>query len=295
MIAKLTLGTAQFGLDYGINNKRGKIPKEEVFEILEEASRQGIDTLDTAYAYGDSEEIIGEYMANRGIKFQIISKLSAQSKEEAQEITLASLSRLKQKKIFGYLLHDFKKYRECPEIFEAIEGLKKNGIIGKIGFSLNLAQELDFILRSGLEIDIIQLPYNIFDQRFQRYFKALKETGIEIHVRSIFLQGLVFKNPDNIDPYFLRFRNKLSRLNSISKKENISIAAICLNFALLNEYIDKIIFGVDNIRNFYEIIHLSEELSKVKDIYEMLSLLKENDEAIILPFNWAMKKQECVK
>lgn len=287
---KIALGTAQFGLDYGINNQRGKIPEKEVFEILYEASRSGIDTLDSAYAYGDSEAVIGNFIRESKKDFKIVSKSPKCEIKEMESIFNSSLEQLGINSFYGYLIHSFDHYRKFPEIWNKLEKLKSKEKIEKIGFSLYYPSELDYILENKLNIDIIQVPYSIFDQRFAQYFQELKNKDVEIHVRSIFLQGLVFRNPGELDNYFTRIKEKLVNLNSLSIERNIPIAALCLNFAALNRFVDKVVVGVDSLENLREIFSSLDYHRDVQNIESKLSLFKEDDENIILPFNWKVNR-----
>lgn len=285
-MSKIALGTAQFGMDYGINNKRGKIPREEVFEILNRASEYGIDTLDTAYAYGESETIIGEFIRDCNKKFKIISKLPKCEIKEVKNMFASSLKRLNTDMLYGYIIHSFKDYMENHEIWNILEDIKSDGKVKKTGFSVYTPDELDYLKKNKLKIDIIQVPYSIFDRRFERYFDELKNNGVEIHVRSVFLQGLVFKNPEELSSYFVKIKEKITKLNSLSGRLNVPIAALCLNFAVLNRFIDKVIVGVDSIENFTEIIDSSEHIPVTRNVYEDFFCFREDDEKIILPTNW---------
>lgn len=285
---KIALGTAQFGMDYGINNKRGKIPKNEVFEILNEATRSGIDTLDTAFVYGNSEVVIGEFIRERKIEFKIVSKLPKCDIHEAKKVFASSLDQLGIEAFYGYLFHSFQHYREHPEIWNIMEQLKSKGKIEKIGFSLYYLHELDYLLQNKISMDIIQVPFSIFDQRFASYFQELKTKGVEIHVRSVFVQGLVFQNHVELDSYFAKIKEKLVNLNSLSTKHEIPIVALCLNYAVLNRFVDKIVVGVDSILNLKEIVSSLDYLADVKSIITELSSLKEDDENMILPLNWKL-------
>lgn len=287
---KIALGTAQFGMDYGINNQRGKIPEKEVFDILFEASRSGIDTLDSAYAYGNSEAVIGNFIRESKKDLKIVSKSPKCEIEEMENIFYSSLKQLGINVFYGYIIHSFDHYRKYPEIWNILERLKSNGKIEKIGFSLYFTSELDYILENNLNIDIIQVPYSIFDQRFEPYFQELKNEDVEIHVRSVFLQGLVFINPDELDNYFTKIKEKLVNLNSMSIKQNIPIVALCLNFAVLNSFVDKVVVGVDSLNNLKEIISSMDYHRDVQNIISKLSVLKEEDENIILPFNWKVNR-----
>lgn len=286
---KIALGTAQFGMDYGINNQRGKIAEKEVFDILYEASRSGIDTLDSAYAYGNSEAVIGNFIRESKKYLKIISKSPKCEIGEMDNIFESSLKQLGINAFYGYLIHSFDHYRKYPEIWNIIEKLKSNEKIEKIGFSLYFPSELDYILENNLNIDIIQVPYSIFDQRFAQYFQDLKNKNIEIHVRSVFLQGLVFKNPVELDNYFIKIKDKLINLNSLSIKQNIPMVALCLNFAALNKYIDKVVVGVDSLDNLKEIVSSLDYISGVRKILDEVSSFREDDENTILPLNWKVQ------
>lgn len=283
---KLVLGTAQFGMDYGINNKRGKIPRMEVFDVLKSALYLGIDTLDTASAYGESEDVIGDFIKETGKGFKIISKSPNCDVHELKNSLNLTLAKLGVKSLDGYMIHSFSHYMKNPEIWNILEGLKSKGDIKKIGFSLYYPEELDYIKKNKLKIDIIQVPYSIFDQRFLQSFRELKKDGIEIYVRSVFLQGLVFKKPHELDSSFVKIKDKLITLHQLSERTNIPVAALCLNFAFLTEYIDKIVVGIDSIKNLNEIVMSLKCLEDVEKIFSELSNLKEDDENIILPTNW---------
>ncbi len=283
---KLALGTAQFGFDYGINNKKGKISTKEVFQILTFATTQGIDTLDTAYSYGDSECVIGDYLKKNNAGFKIVSKCSAKASDSAAKILQCSLDRLSTKKIYGYLIHDFDAYKKNPGFYSDLLKLKEQGKIEKTGFSLYYPEEIKFLLEKKVQCDLIQIPYSVFDQRFNQLLPALKQKNVEIHVRSIFLQGLIFKYPHELKGNLSKIRGKLQELQSVAQEINIPISALCINFALLNEHIDKVIVGVDDLKHLQDNVAALQYKSDVSQIYDQLIRLQEDDEQIILPFNW---------
>jgi len=285
-MSKLVLGTAQFGMDYGINNTRGKVPQTEVFEILEKALESGIDMLDVAYDYGDSERIIGQFLQKNKSNFKIVSKLPPDNSENTEKFLYESLEKLNSGRIYGYLVHDFKSFLEKAEIWNILKQLKAQNKVEKIGFSLYHPKEIEYLLEKNIQLDIVQVPFSIFDQRFSKIFPLLKEKGVEIHVRSIFLQGLVFKNPDGLKGNFGKSKDKLLFLRSLSKEINIPFPAIFINFAILNNFIDKVIIGIDSIENLRENIGSLSHQARIKDIYNKLLSLKEDDENIILPINW---------
>ncbi len=290
MKGKLALGTAQFGLDYGINNESGKISNEEVFQILEFAVANGLDTLDTASAYGQSEEIIGQFVGKNSAGFKIISKISCSENREAKEELAKSLGNLGMERIYACLVHKFSDFEQNQMLWQDLNNFKKGNIIKKIGFSIYKIEELEAILSSKVAFDILQVPYSIFDRRFERYFSLLRVAGVEICVRSVFLQGLAFKHPDDLSGSLTKIRGQLTKLRNLSAQFNLSITAICLNFALLNLNINKVIIGVDNFEHLRKCLDELEHMEKVKKICGDLAQLSIEDENIILPFNWRLKE-----
>jgi aryl-alcohol dehydrogenase-like predicted oxidoreductase len=286
---KIVLGTAQFGMNYGINNVRGKIPRGEAFEILSKAGEMGISALDTAYSYGDSESVIGEYAREYNAKFSIVSKLPKCENQQVAQYFADSCGRLNTDTLYGYLMHDFNNFKSDRPIWDALKNIRDKGRIKKAGFSVYLPAELEYLLKENIDFDILQLPYSVFDQRFAQYFRELKTKGVEIQVRSLFLQGLVFKNPENLDSRFRLIKKKLTKLHDLAAESGVPIVHLCMNFALLNDFVDKTVVGVDNISNFLEITDSLRFTDKVKQILPEFESISETDERIILPYNWAVK------
>ena len=283
---KLALGTVQFGVDYGINNKTGQVSIDEVFKILDFCRQNDINIIDTSYAYGNSESVIGEYLKkNRNNNFKIITKIPENS-SKVIDIFNESLQRLGIDKIYGYIIHHFDFFKENPKIFRDIQNLKREGKIEKIGFSLYFPKELEYLFERGINFDIVQFPYSIFDRRFEKYFRILKDKSVEIHIRSVFLQGLVFKKTTELDDKFDKIKDKLRILNQISRDINVSISSLCINYTINNVLIDNVIIGVDSCKNLIENVYSLKDLNKIKLIINQLDELKEDDENIILPINW---------
>ena len=292
LLSKLCLGTVQFGLDYGIANKRGKVPKEEAFGILSYARDRGIDTLDTAFSYGESEKVIGDFIAENRLKFKIISKtpeLDSYSPKGVENMLFESLASLRQKSIYAYLIHRFEDFLKYEGFWPTLEEIKKRKIVKKIGFSIYRPQEIEVILDKNIDVDIIQVPYSIFDRRFEDYFDILKERGIEIYTRSAFLQGLAFLNLDELENDLEEARGHLEALEQIAAENGISKNAICLNFVLLNPLIDRVVIGVDSLNHIKENIENIIFLEKVKEIYGRLKELRIDNEEIILPQRWGKR------
>ena len=132
----------------------------------------------------------------------------------------------------------------------------------------------------------MQVPFSIFDQRFLPLLPLLQEKQIEVHVRSIFLQGLVFKKTNDLKGKLLGIKEKLTSLSALADQISVPVAGVCINFASLNQHIDKIVMGVDGIDNLKENLGMARYQEAVKKIYPQLAGLAETNEDIILPFNW---------
>jgi len=291
--ARLALGTVQFGQDYGIANTTGKIPGQEVFALLDHASRAGIIRLDTATAYGDSETVIGKYLKNSSRRFDVVSKLPPLEgyASGAEALLLKStLDRLGVKQLYGYLVHRFEDFRRHEALWEGLKNLRGQGLIKRIGFSLYAREELEFLLDQQIQFDMVQVPYSIFDRRFERYFDVLRKKGVEIQARSIFLQGLVFLPSKNLPVFFERARPALASLEQIARGNDLSISAICLNFVLANSSVDKVVIGVDSLEHLKANIAILNNFDHVRNIYPKLQGLQMEDEEILLPFKWPARE-----
>jgi aryl-alcohol dehydrogenase-like predicted oxidoreductase len=238
---KLALGTVQFGLNYGISNSSGVTSPAEVKHILEYAKSVGISTIDTAFAYGNSEEVLG----GAGVTgFNIITKFVPPTTEKSIEYQLStSLGRLGVASVFGLLAHRALSVVENPEIWKTLEGFKQQGLVKKIGFSFNSIAEADEVLAKGFVPDIVQVPFNYIDQRFVPYMKILKEQGCEIHTRSAFLQGLFFIPHNELPPFFNPIRSIVKTLQN--DMENLS--GNLLSFCISQPFIDRVVFGVNTL------------------------------------------------
>nr|WP_321496410.1 aldo/keto reductase [uncultured Methanolobus sp.] len=294
MLSRLTLGTAQLGLNYGINNKLGKPHKEQALSILESAYSNGVTSFDTASAYGNSEIIIGDFVENKErSKCYIVSKLEPLAKNNVIQDNLeknifskinSSLNNLKTEYIDNYLIHDFKDIGHYKDLVPVLVKAREEGLIRNIGVSVYSPSEAETILTMN-DFDAIQVPLNILDHRFLKnsLLKRLKENGFTIFSRSVFLQGLLFMDPNKLPVNLLAARSHLMNINQLVQDNNISISQLALNFARVIKEIDSIIIGVDseeqleqNIRDF--------NIAGSFDIDA--SILENADESIIDPRRW---------
>ena len=287
--SRLMMGSAQFGSRYGIQNITEKIHPKEVNSILTLAYQKGITFIDTAHTYGSSEKIIGNFIRKTGIHFSIVSKLPSTKPEQVKKIIQESLHRTSLSSLYGYLIHDITTYKNYPSIYSILKERKSKGYIDKIGFSLYFPEDLEYLLKKNIPFDLIQLPFNCFDQRFIDYFPILKRRGVEIHVRSIFLQGLFFVQPNRLPAFFKPLSQKIHHLHLLAKKTKTPISSLCLLFTLSNQYIDKIIIGVDSTKNLLENLQVFNYIPFMQNIIPKLKSLRENDEKLIVPIYWPKK------
>jgi aryl-alcohol dehydrogenase-like predicted oxidoreductase len=159
--------------------------------------------------------------------------LDGNTHEWIEKIIFDSLSKLKIKSIYGYLVHKFEDFLRNYTLWDVLESLKERKIIKKIGFSIYKTNELEMIFNRNISFDILQIPYSIFDRRFENFFPILKEKSIKIYVRSVFLQGLAFLKLDDLHDSLPKAKDYIKTLQNLSMEKEIPINALCLNFALL--------------------------------------------------------------
>lgn len=275
LISKIGLGSVQFGIPYGVSNKDGQTSPTEVTKILHCANECGITAIDTASAYGNAEEILG---ANDLSSFKIISKFMPQDASDSISIQFEkSLASLKVDFLYGYLAHRPLSLIDDPKQWEELLILKQQNKIKKIGFSLNEPSELDMLLNKGMMPDLIQVPYNYFDNRFKDTLIDLKAKGCEIHTRSTFLQGLFFTDVNKLPSFFDQVKKNINELQ-INLSDNLSGAL--LKHVLSLDFVDVVIMGVENEKQ------LKTNLTNIN----ASDYLPPNDfnfsELVLMPSNW---------
>ena len=269
---KLALGTVQFGLDYGVTNHDGQVAIDEVKNILDYAKDKGIGTLDTASGYGNSEQVLGEVGVNN---YRIITKTTP-LKNGVDGVIKGfhqSLDSLNIGQVDGLLIHniDDTKDKRFGKLFHKLNELKEEGVIKKIGFSTYTPEQVDFLLEN-FDFDLIQVPFNVFDTRLVEggQLKALKKKNIEIHARSVFLQGVLLSF-DSLSDYFSTWDAQFEWYQEIVKERELSLLEYALNFVLKTQELDKIIVGVDNVNQLANIVNASKldvnlDAFKINDI-----------------------------
>ncbi|SMO87854.1 aldo/keto reductase [Fodinibius sediminis] len=283
IISKIALGSAQFGLDYGISNTSGMVQIDEVKKIIEYASLFGINTIDTAYAYGKSEYILGKIDID---SWNVISKLPSK-KQRSIGVTSGineSLKRLGLENLYGYLVHDIEDLFLDESLWDKLTSLKAKNIVKKIGVSVYKPEEIKKLMTNGIIPDIVQIPFNILDNRFEPLCKELRKKDCEIHSRSTFLQGLFFCPIKKIDSYFDPIKPFLDLLvRKYPDKEKR--AGILLSYVLNKRNIDKVVIGIESKNQLMTNIKFAQQ-GKIDEEIKTWADKNEFDQSILMPNNW---------
>ena len=284
---RLALGTAQFGLPYGIANKSGQITRSAARAMLQLAAANGIDTLDTAAAYGESETCLGEE-GTQG--FKLVTKLPpvpdgcADVSDWVQEQIAASLTRLGVYAAYGLLLHRPQQLLESggETLYQTLQELKETGQVQKVGVSVYAPGELEALI-PRYRFDLVQAPFNLLDRRFHTsgWMQRLKDDGIEIHTRSAFLQGLLLMPQATIPAKFAPWSDLWYTWHQWLAGHHVSAVQACLSYTLSFPEIDRVVVGADSASQLAQIISAANSQTQFD-----FPVLQCEEEALINPANW---------
>ena len=282
---RIVLGGAQLGLPYGILNGGETLSREEVARILDTAVDHGIDSIDTAIAYGQSESIIGETSQNR---FNIISKLPplpvdiSDVSEWVHSQVQGSLSRLKCTSLDALLLHRPQDLTgaQGAELYAAIGSLMTKKMIHRFGVSIYSPDDLEGLIGT-FDIHVVQAPLNVFDRRILGVTDQLSALNIEVHARSVFLQGVLIANPKNRPQRFEPWSEHFALFDEWVRFSGMSAMACCLGFALQQPGIAKLVIGTTSAESLDEIMN-----SIPNSVLEVPTHLQSSVEQLIDPRFW---------
>ena len=292
--ARLGLGTVQWGMSYGIANSIGQPTAEEVGSMLRLATQRGVTMLDTASAYGGAEGVLGSHSASiHGLR--IVTKtlplkaegICGRDVARVVEAFEDSLRLLQCEHVYGLLVHhgDNLLVAEGERLWGALEELKSRGVVTKIGVSVYEPRQLSRILER-YPIDLVQLPFNLYDQRFLRegLLNRLKSRGVEVHSRSAFLQGLLLLPPDRLPGGFDSIRVQHARLYRELDAAGLTPLEGSLRFCLSQLQVDQVIVGCESVAQLDEILRAASGGGGNLPHPDAFSL---DDESIINPTRWA--------
>lgn len=291
---KLAIGTAQFGMSYGISNTGQQVLADQIKLILEYAISQGVCVIDTAYAYGSAETTLGNHSELLS-SVDIITKIPALCARDKNcsvnswigYILQKSLERLKRKSVYGLLAHCAKDFLDeyGKEFYNALLSLKEQGFIKKIGFSAYTREDIENVL-DRFKIDLIQVPINVFDQRLLKdnFLKNVQNSGVEIHARSVFLQGLLLMPPSALLSEFRSIVPLLNKFEQYCFQKSMTRLQVALQFVMNMTYVDRCVVGVTSVKELSELMSLAHENYSVPNDISMFSI---DDEKILNPALWS--------
>ncbi|WP_249872150.1 aldo/keto reductase [Oceanobacillus saliphilus] len=291
---KIALGTVQFGINYGVTNPSGRSPIQEVRQILEFASKNGISMLDTAPSYGESEKVLG---GNSLTNFNLVTKtpfikrqiIGESEVDYVVKVFYDSLKKLGVKSLYGLIIHQISDIYKSgfEKLYVKLKQLKENGLVKKIGISVYEQSEIDYFL-GRYKFDLIQLPLNVFDQRLLKTgtLSKLKEEDIEIHARSIFLQGILLAEPEVLHSQFREAQCVHTRYYEDLRANGLSLLEGALYFIKDITEIDYAVIGVNNFKQLNEIYNSYLNIMNYKNVGIDYTKHSVSNEKIIDPRKW---------
>ena len=286
--SRLMLGTVQFGLEYGIANVSGKPSFDRVCEIVRTAYDNGVTALDTAAAYGTSEEVVGAALERLGLKeaMTVVSKVppieatnDAEAETVIEQTLVRSLKRLRLERLAVCLLHREDDLRFLP----VLEKMVGRGLIGGAGVSL----DSDRYLTQAASVRFIQLPCNILDRRFEAFWPVALKNGIHLFSRSVYLQGLLLMPEEKIKPGLADVIPVRRGLAGIAHEEGYTLSELCMRYVLSNPAIGSVLTGVDTPEQLRENVRLAASGPLPADVLERVrSCVPDLPESLVRPALW---------
>ncbi|MEQ8390870.1 MAG: aldo/keto reductase [Thalassospira sp.] len=302
-VSKISLGTVNFGIPYGAAGDKYQVPEREVEKILAAALEYGVDHLDTAIGYGIAQDVLGRVLSSIGKdKFRITSKLlpipegdaSSTIRQKFIEAIEESCKRLKVDSLDGCLLHRATDAsgEMADTVFDALNVLKHRGLVKKIGISAYTEGEIRAALSRGA-LDVVQVPFSIADQRLlkSKTLDLLKSGGTEIHVRSVFMQGILLQDQTERSPIFEPEELALRNLAICCRQNNLTPLQACLGFAMQVKQIDQLVLGVQSAEQFYQILQAAQVSLNVAQHFVACDW---KDEKLLNPANWDLMKADLI-
>ncbi len=283
--SKIIIGTANFEKKYGIYPRRKNFKNSELIRIISNARRNSVEKIDTAFSYYTDDKLKKLHLRDWKITTKIpIIKSNKNIKKFIFNNVEKSIKKLKITRFDTILIHDTSQLfsNKGNEILESFESLKASGLTDKIGYSVYYPDELRNLIKI-FKPDTVQIPYSIADRRFEKnnFLKKIKNLGIKVEARSIFLKGLLLLSSLNRPFYFNKWKKELSMWDIYIHNNQLDRIQVCLDFINSNKEIDNFIIGFDSLDQFNEILE-KNKTKKTKNFYNFKFL----DEKILIPSNW---------
>jgi len=278
-MTKLILGTVQLGIPYGISNISGIPSKEDAFVILETAHTAGIHYLDTAFGYGESHQVIKNFMKTTNKDFHVITKIT-------NDISFSVLKDfcIQLDTIYGCLLHD--AHNIDTDIFHGLQRLQEQGLIQHIGISVYSNEQFEKAIYHPA-VKIIQFPCNLLDNSTRKggLIKKAKQKDKILHARSVFLQGLFFKDVAQLPQKLIPLRHQLKEVRSIALEHDYTLSELALNYVYHNKYIDGVLIGVETLEQL-QINISSIQTNFSQEIIGKINQITVKETELLNPSNW---------
>lgn len=292
---ELCLGTVQFGMDYGILNTK-KPPVENSIKCLDYATQNGVRAIDTATAYGDAEEIVGQFLSKHTIardNLWISTKFKPNTLDDVKpelyknvirDNICNSLKKLHTDYVDTYYLHSA-RYAFDDSILEALYEVKKEGLACDVGVSIYEPEEADACFKSKY-VDIIQLPYSIFDHRMKKSGIFDRGDRCQIDTRSAFIQGLIIMDEDNIPTFLANAKPIIRKIDIVCKETGLSRVELAMAYVKREKTISHLVFGVDSLEQLKKDINFFDS-DVDEELLKQLEMEFDNIEAeIVMPSLW---------
>ncbi len=272
--SKLSIGTVQFGMQYGVANNLKKTDFRHVVKILDTAYKEGINALDTAPIYGNSEVVLGKALC--GQNWNITTKISPCEEDVVSASYLKTIKKSLRHSLLslGVQIVDGLLVHNCDDLFKPggrdiffeLKKLQSLGLIKKIGVSVYTEDQILRVL-DNFDIDLIQLPINILDQRLihSGCLEKLKKRGVEIHARSVFLQGLLLMPLNVIPDYFSPIIKNIKNFNEDANSLSMTALELALNYVVSIHEVDRVIVGVNTVQHIEDITSCKFKEITLKD------------------------------
>lgn len=295
-LGKLTIGTVNFGMPYGTVPGSGQVPADQAAAIVRAALEMGVDRFDTAIGYGTAESVLGKSLLRAGATdAKVVTKIlplpdgtlagagaariAGQVREACERLGVGTLDAVLIHRAADLLGDDGLR------LWNVLVRVRADGLARRIGVSVYGAAEIDAV-SARVTPDIVQLPLSIADQRLVRsgHLSTLAERGVEIHVRSVFLQGVLLAAANAIDAAFASAAPEMAALDEAARSKGISRLALCLAFVVQRPEVSQIVVGVNSVDQFHEVAEAVARPAEIPDAEARRFAWR--DDRLLNPSNW---------